>query len=249
VAGPAWSAPGPRLPEARALRRARRRTRGDASTPILPDARIPRRGQLPRRYASGRPGRKIRAPFASDCAPDEPLELLPYRSHRRALELQRDSEALLLLIPDAGGRGEGILSGKVFEYLAAERPILALVPTEGAAATPTERHWSRQRRRSRRRPSDRRRDCRDARRRTGRTVQRPYSTLAVGALSARTGRRTRSAASLTRRALHGHADHARVIVSSNNEPAQRSGRVRERCANVVRPLRVARAVESADWRS
>jgi len=40
----------------------------------------------------------------------------------------------LLLIPDAGGRGEGILSGKVFEYLAAARPILALVPTSGAAA-------------------------------------------------------------------------------------------------------------------
>jgi glycosyltransferase involved in cell wall biosynthesis len=62
------------------------------------------------------------------------IELIPYQSHRRALGLQRDSEALLLLIPDAGGRGEGILSGKVFEYLAAERPILALVPTAGAAA-------------------------------------------------------------------------------------------------------------------
>jgi glycosyltransferase involved in cell wall biosynthesis len=62
------------------------------------------------------------------------IELIPYLSHRRALALQRDSEALLLLIPDAGGRGEGILSGKVFEYLAAERPILALVPTGGAAA-------------------------------------------------------------------------------------------------------------------
>jgi glycosyltransferase involved in cell wall biosynthesis len=62
------------------------------------------------------------------------IELIPYMSHRRALELQRDSEALLLLIPHAGGRGEGILSGKVFEYLAAERPILALVPTAGAAA-------------------------------------------------------------------------------------------------------------------
>ena len=47
---------------------------------------------------------------------------------------QRDSEALLLLIPDAGGRGRGILSGKVFEYLAAERPILAVVPPDGAAA-------------------------------------------------------------------------------------------------------------------
>ncbi len=62
------------------------------------------------------------------------MELIPYAPHRRALELERDSEALLLLIPDAGGRGRGILSGKVFEYLAAGRPILALVPPDGAAA-------------------------------------------------------------------------------------------------------------------
>ena len=62
------------------------------------------------------------------------MELIPYAPHRRSLELQRDSEALLLLIPDAGGRGRGVLSGKVFEYLAAERPILAVVPPDGAAA-------------------------------------------------------------------------------------------------------------------
>ncbi len=62
------------------------------------------------------------------------LELHPYVPRRRSLELQRDSEALLLLIPDAGGRGKGVLSGKVFEYLAAERPILASVPPDGAAA-------------------------------------------------------------------------------------------------------------------
>jgi glycosyltransferase involved in cell wall biosynthesis len=62
------------------------------------------------------------------------LELIPYVTRRRSLELQRDSEALLLLIPEAGGRGRGVLSGKVFEYLAAERPILASVPPEGAAA-------------------------------------------------------------------------------------------------------------------
>jgi glycosyltransferase involved in cell wall biosynthesis len=62
------------------------------------------------------------------------LELIPYAPRRRSLELQRDSEALLLLIPDAGGRGRGVLSGKVFEYIAAERPMLAVVPPDGAAA-------------------------------------------------------------------------------------------------------------------
>ena len=62
------------------------------------------------------------------------LELHDFAPHQRALELQRDSEALLLLIPEAAGRGKGVLSGKVFEYLAAERPILAVVPPDGAAA-------------------------------------------------------------------------------------------------------------------
>jgi glycosyltransferase involved in cell wall biosynthesis len=62
------------------------------------------------------------------------LEVLPYLPHRRALELQRDSEANLLLLPEAAGRGRVVPSGKIFEYLAAERPILAAVPTDGAAA-------------------------------------------------------------------------------------------------------------------
>jgi glycosyltransferase involved in cell wall biosynthesis len=62
------------------------------------------------------------------------LELHPFVPRRESLRLQRDSEALLLLIPEAGGRGRGVLSGKVFEYLAAERPILAAVPPDGAAA-------------------------------------------------------------------------------------------------------------------
>ena len=62
------------------------------------------------------------------------LELLPYVPHHRALELQRDSEANLLLLPEAAGRGRVVPSGKIFEYLAAERPILAAVPTDGAAA-------------------------------------------------------------------------------------------------------------------
>src|SRR6185312_4957531 len=62
------------------------------------------------------------------------LELIPYAPRSTSLALQRDSDALLLLIPEAGGRGKGVLSGKVFEYLASCRPILAAVPPDGAAA-------------------------------------------------------------------------------------------------------------------
>jgi glycosyltransferase involved in cell wall biosynthesis len=72
--------------------------------------------------------------FAASLGLGAKIELPGYVSRRRSLELQRDSEALLLLIPEAGGRGRGVLSGKVFEYLAAERPILAAVPPDGAAA-------------------------------------------------------------------------------------------------------------------
>ena len=62
------------------------------------------------------------------------LEIVDYLPRGDSLRLQRDSEALLLLVPDAGGRGKGVLSGKVFEYIAAGRPILAVVPPDGAAA-------------------------------------------------------------------------------------------------------------------
>jgi glycosyltransferase involved in cell wall biosynthesis len=62
------------------------------------------------------------------------IELVPYVPRRESLALQRSSEALLLLVPEAGGRGRGVLSGKVFEYLAAERPVLAVVPPDGEAA-------------------------------------------------------------------------------------------------------------------
>jgi glycosyltransferase involved in cell wall biosynthesis len=62
------------------------------------------------------------------------VELVPHVPRRESLRLQRESDVLLLLIPEADGRGRGVLSGKVFEYIAAERPILAVVPPDGAAA-------------------------------------------------------------------------------------------------------------------
>jgi glycosyltransferase involved in cell wall biosynthesis len=62
------------------------------------------------------------------------IEVVSHRSRAEVLALQRDSDVLLLLIPENDGRGRGVLSGKVFEYLAAERPILAVVPPDGEAA-------------------------------------------------------------------------------------------------------------------
>jgi glycosyltransferase involved in cell wall biosynthesis len=72
--------------------------------------------------------------FAEELGLGDRLEVVPHVSRRSALELQRDSDALLLLLPEAGGRGRTVPSGKIYEYLAAERPILAAVPTDGVAA-------------------------------------------------------------------------------------------------------------------
>jgi glycosyltransferase involved in cell wall biosynthesis len=72
--------------------------------------------------------------FADSLGLGDRVEVIPFVPRRQSLELQRDSEALLLILPEAGGRGTGVIPGKVFEYVAAERPILAAVPPGGAAA-------------------------------------------------------------------------------------------------------------------
>jgi glycosyltransferase involved in cell wall biosynthesis len=62
------------------------------------------------------------------------VELIPFAPRSRSLELQRDSDVLLLLLPDVGERGRDVPSGKLYEYLASRRPILAAVPPNGTAA-------------------------------------------------------------------------------------------------------------------
>lgn len=61
------------------------------------------------------------------------LELVGYVSHKDALRLQREARLLLLIEIDAEIT-RGIIPGKIFEYLAAERPILGIGPRDADVA-------------------------------------------------------------------------------------------------------------------
>jgi glycosyltransferase involved in cell wall biosynthesis len=89
-------------------------------------------GDVVARFVGGLPPRH-RAWVAEHGLGDR-VEVLDFVPRAEALALQRDSEANLLLVPEAEGRGRAVLTAKVFEYLAAERPILAVVPPDGHAA-------------------------------------------------------------------------------------------------------------------
>lgn len=60
---------------------------------------------------------------------DNYLNVLGYVSHTEALKYQRSSQVLLLIEIDSF-ETIGIIPGKVFEYMAAERPILSIGPKQ-----------------------------------------------------------------------------------------------------------------------
>lgn len=71
-------------------------------------------------------------PAVRRCGLEGMVEVMPYMNHRDCIAYMLKSHVLLLL---EGGRGSGCFyTGKVFEYIRTKRPILALVPEEGAAA-------------------------------------------------------------------------------------------------------------------
>jgi glycosyltransferase involved in cell wall biosynthesis len=61
------------------------------------------------------------------------FEYIPYSPHEKVIEYMLTSTILYLAIPQAEGN-KGILTGKLFEYLAARKPIIATGPVDGDAA-------------------------------------------------------------------------------------------------------------------
>lgn len=69
----------------------------------------------------------------SESGLEKHLKMTKYVPHSKAIELQKQTQVLLLLIPQVDG-AEGIVTGKIFEYLVSNRPILAIAPTNGDVA-------------------------------------------------------------------------------------------------------------------
>ncbi len=57
-------------------------------------------------------------------------EFVDYVAHPEAIRIMRSADALLLKVP-AGANGDSVIAGKLFEYLASQRPILAIGPQGG----------------------------------------------------------------------------------------------------------------------
>jgi len=64
---------------------------------------------------------------------DKIAEFIPHVDHSAAIEFMQKADVLLLVIPDVEN-SEGILTGKLFEYLGAGKPIVGLGPKGGKAA-------------------------------------------------------------------------------------------------------------------
>ena len=64
-----------------------------------------------------------------------PIKELGYLPHNEAVAYMQEADILLLPLPRVQGHNSaGDVSGKVFEYMSARKPILALGPTEGDLA-------------------------------------------------------------------------------------------------------------------
>ena len=58
------------------------------------------------------------------------VSFINYLSHKEVVEYQKKSQVLLLVVNNVPS-AKGIITGKIFEYLMAKRPILAIAPIDG----------------------------------------------------------------------------------------------------------------------
>jgi len=80
----------------------------------------------------GRFGGEVREMLQSSSI-HKSIDVVSYLPHAESVKELLTSDALLLIVDEADGSDE-IVPGKVFEYLGAQRPIIALAP-EGAVAS------------------------------------------------------------------------------------------------------------------
>tara|TARA_R110001583_G_scaffold145635_2_gene297615 strand:+ start:50006 stop:51283 length:1278 start_codon:yes stop_codon:yes gene_type:complete len=63
----------------------------------------------------------------------ENVKVIDYVAHREVVEYQKASQVLLLIVNNVPSANQ-IITGKIFEYLMAKRPILAIAPSNGDLA-------------------------------------------------------------------------------------------------------------------
>jgi glycosyltransferase involved in cell wall biosynthesis len=61
------------------------------------------------------------------------VKVIDYVTHDKVMEFQKKSQVLLLIVNNVPS-ANGIITGKIFEYLVAKRPILAIAPLNGDLA-------------------------------------------------------------------------------------------------------------------
>jgi len=61
------------------------------------------------------------------------VQIIDYVPHNKVVVFQQKSQVLLLIVNNVPS-AKGIITGKIFEYLMAKRPILAIAPIDGDLA-------------------------------------------------------------------------------------------------------------------